>query len=90
MVFALVVLAALLAVAATLVVRPAWVLVALMVGLDVLWLLVNGPMEGEVLLRLTADHGVTVADLLVPATLPVLAYGALQQWLAASSRRRRH
>jgi len=27
------------------------------------WVLINGPVEGRVLLVLTPDHGITVADL---------------------------
>lgn len=39
-----------------------------------LWLLANNPVEGAVLLVVTADHGLTVADLLLPvAACPVLA-----------------
>ena len=77
-VVAFLVLLALLGTAAAAVIRPAWGLVALLLGLEALWVLINGPVEGEVLVRLTADHGITVADLLVPATLPVLAFAVLR------------
>lgn len=49
----------------------------------VIWLLVNGPVEGPVLVELTPDHGLTVAD------LPALAAGAVALALLVSSRRRR-
>ena len=47
---------------------------AAVVALDAVWIFVNGPLEGPVLLRLTGENGITMADLLVPATLPVLGY----------------
>jgi hypothetical protein len=34
-----------------------------LVAAAVIWLLVNAPVEGRVLLVLTPDHGITVADL---------------------------
>jgi hypothetical protein len=34
-----------------------------LVGAAVIWILINGPVEGPVLLTLTASHGITVADL---------------------------
>jgi hypothetical protein len=37
--------------------------VVVLAAVSVLWLLVNGPMEGPVLLTVTTDHGVTGADL---------------------------
>ena len=77
---ALLVLVALLGAAVAALVRPTWPLVALLLGLDALWVLTNGPIEGVVLVRLTADHGITVADSLVPATLPVLAYAVRRLW----------
>jgi hypothetical protein len=36
---------------------------ALLAGLSVLWLVVNNPMEGVVLVQLSAGHGITGADL---------------------------
>lgn len=36
---------------------------AVLAAIAVLWLLVNEPMEGSVLLRVTATHGLTAADL---------------------------
>jgi hypothetical protein len=42
--------------------------------LSVGWLLVNGPVEGLVLVRLTADHGLTGADLAGFAGLALAAW----------------
>ena len=41
---------------------------------SLLWLVVNGPMEGPVLLTVTAAHGVTGADLAGLAGLALAAY----------------
>jgi len=71
----LVVLAALLAAMTATVAHPNGALVSLLVVLDVVWLFANNPIEGPVLIYLSAGHGITFADLLVPASLPVLAYG---------------
>ena len=54
----------------------------LLAGLSVLWLLVNGPVEGLVLWELSSDHGLTAADL---AGLVGLAVAA---WRFAAVRRR--
>ena len=35
----------------------------LLAALSGLWLALNGPMEGDILLTITADHGLTAADL---------------------------
>jgi hypothetical protein len=37
--------------------------ILLLAGMSVLWLLVNGPMEGPTLLVVLPDHGLTGADL---------------------------
>ncbi|RYU10602.1 hypothetical protein [Nocardioides iriomotensis] len=42
--------------------------------LSVAWLLVNGPVEGLVLLRFTPDHGLTGADLAGLAGLALAAW----------------
>ena len=42
--------------------RRTWVAMAL-VAAAALWVLVNGPVEGPVLLVISPSHGVTVADL---------------------------
>jgi hypothetical protein len=47
----------------------------------VLWLRVNGPLEGYVLVTLGRDNGLTLADLLVPVEVLVIA--------AVSARKRR-
>ena len=39
------------------------------------WILVNGPVEGPVLLVLTSSHGITVADL--PALVAFVIAGVL-------------
>jgi hypothetical protein len=43
---------------------------ALVVG-AVIWVLVNGPVEGRVLFVIDRDHGITVADLLSVAAVLV-------------------
>jgi hypothetical protein len=42
--------------------RRRWLAVGL-AGAAVIWILVNRPVEGPVLLTLTHSHGITVADL---------------------------
>ena len=39
------------------------------------WILVNGPVEGPVLMTLTPDHGITVADL--PSAVALVTAGWL-------------
>jgi hypothetical protein len=48
--------------------------VALLAALSVLWLLVNHPMEGPVLLVVTARHGLTGGDLAGLVGLGLAAY----------------
>jgi hypothetical protein len=55
--------------------HPSGALVSVLVVLDVVWLFANNPIEGPVLVHLSAGHGITFADLLVLASVPVLAYG---------------
>lgn len=55
---------------------------AVLVVAAVLWLFVNGPVEGPVLVVFAPTHGVTVADLF--SVLAILLAGAL----LVSSRRR--
>jgi len=50
-----------------------WLAVGL-VGAAVIWMLVNGPVEGPVLLILTPSHGITVADL---PSLALIIIGAV-------------
>jgi membrane protease YdiL (CAAX protease family) len=45
-----------------------------LVVLGVLWLLVDGPVEGAILFRLSQDHGVTLADLLSVALFVVAGW----------------
>ena len=47
----------------------------LLAGLSVVWLVVNGSMEGVVLVSLSAEHGVTGADLTGVAGLGLAATG---------------
>ncbi len=56
--------------------RRRWVAVGL-VALAVVWVLVNGPVEGPVLLVLTQSHGVTLADL---GSLAALAVAGALYW----------
>jgi hypothetical protein len=42
--------------------RRSWLAVGL-IAAALIWVLVNGPVEGPVLLVLTPSHGITVADL---------------------------
>ena len=51
--------------------RPGAVVLAVV---SVLWLLVNGPVEGVVLLPVIADHGLTGADLAGLAGLALVAW----------------
>jgi len=57
-------------------------LAALLVVAAVIWVRINKPVEGEVLLELTSRHGVTTADLL---SVVMLAMAAVIAW---PSRRR--
>lgn len=42
--------------------------------MSILWLVVNGPMEGPVLVRLSGAHGITGADLAGVAGLGLAAF----------------
>jgi len=67
--------------------RPGLGPAALLAVACVTWLLLNGPLEGPVLLVLAAGHGLTLADLLVPcAALTMLVASARAR--AARKRRR--
>jgi hypothetical protein len=50
---------------------------ALLVVAAVIWVRINKPVEGDVLLELTSRHGVTVADLL---SLVMLAMAVVIAW----------
>jgi hypothetical protein len=54
--------------------RRRWLAVGLAAA-AVGWVLVNGPVEGPVLLILTSSHGITVADL--PAIVALVIAGVL-------------
>lgn len=74
----LIVLLVLVAVALLCAVRPrGWYLLVL-AFLSLAWLLVDDPVEGPGLLRLSASHGVTVADLAVPLAWALVAAGWLR------------
>ena len=51
--------------------------VAFLAALSLLWLLVNGPMEGPVLVEVTPGRGLTGADLAGLTGLALAAYRAL-------------
>ena len=50
---------------------------AVLAALSLLWLVVNDPMEGTVLLTFSAGHGLTGADLAGFAGLAIAAYRGL-------------
>jgi hypothetical protein len=57
----------------------------LLAGLSIVWLVVNGSMEGVVLVSLSAQHGITGADLTGVAGLGLAAYRAIP-WLRQRGR----
>lgn len=59
--------------------RSAWTVLAL----SVFWLGANGPVEGAVLWTLTADRGLTVADLLAAPAAALLLRWVLEPVLPA-------
>ncbi|WP_299037533.1 hypothetical protein [uncultured Pseudokineococcus sp.] len=65
---------------------PAAWSVGAVLAAGVAWWLVNGPVEGAVLVELAPGRGVTVADLLVPP----LAAVAAAAWLRARRRAAAH
>jgi hypothetical protein len=58
---------------------------ATLAGMSLLWILVNGPMEGPVLVVITRHHGITGADL---AGVVGLGLAAFQGVRAAQGRAR--
>jgi hypothetical protein len=50
----------------------------LLAAVSVLWLLVNGPMEGVVLVQVTENHGITGADLAGVAGVGLAGFRAYQ------------
>ena len=55
--------------------RPRRAAALLLLPASAAWVLFNGPIEGPILLTLSANHGLTVSDLL--AVLGVLVAGAV-------------
>jgi hypothetical protein len=49
---------------------------SLLAAVSLLWLVVNGPMEGDVLLGFTGDHGLTGGDLAGLAGLALAGFRA--------------
>jgi hypothetical protein len=62
--------------------------VAALAAVSVLWLLVDAPMEGPILITVTPTHGVTGADLAGVVGLALAAYRAVP--LHRRSRSREH
>lgn len=54
---------------------------AVLVVVAVLWVFVNGPVEGATLVVLSAQHGITVADLLSVVLLLVALYMVLSEYV---------
>lgn len=54
-------------------------LLALLGAANVMWVAENGPVEGPVLLSISSQHGVTLADLLTPVTLVLAGYLRLRR-----------
>jgi hypothetical protein len=48
---------------------PSWVWPIALMIVSVLWLFVDGPVEGPILLRFNDQHGLTASDLLTPLWL---------------------
>ncbi|MEJ5912947.1 hypothetical protein [Pseudokineococcus sp. 1T1Z-3] len=72
-----VVLSALVAATVLSLLRPGALAVLVVAAAGVAWWLVNGPVEGAVLLVVTRTNGLTVADLLVPPLLAVAVAAAV-------------
>lgn len=66
MFWALLVLAALLGSAWLVYRRPSTWAAAVLASLSLIWLVVNRPIEGPVLVTVAINHGITLADLLTP------------------------
>jgi hypothetical protein len=64
---------------------PVWPVVLIL--LCVVWLLVNKPLEGPVLVVVSRGHGITLSDLLAPAGM---AFAAVLLYRRSRSRRRTH
>ena len=55
---------------------------------SLLWLRVNSPMEGTVLLQVAVNHGVTAADLAGVAGLGLAAWRVAQWWVRKRAQER--
>jgi hypothetical protein len=64
--------------------RTTWVWPAVVIVLSAVWLLVNKPLEGPVLVVVSRGHGITVSDLLAPAGM---AFAAAVLYRHSRSRR---
>jgi len=73
------VLVSLLAATAVSVWHPEYWAVGAVVAAGIAWWLVNGPVEGAVLLEVSRGRGVTVADLLVPLLVAVAVVALVRQ-----------
>lgn len=80
-----VVLVSLLAATALSLRRPAPWSVGLVGAAGIAWWLVNGPVEGIVLVEVTPDHGLTTADLLVPPLVAVAVLALVRRNRRTSS-----
>jgi hypothetical protein len=64
--------------------RDTWLWPALLIVLCGLWLVVNKPLEGPVLVVISRGHGITLSDLLAPAGV---AFAAALLYRRSRSRR---
>lgn len=71
---ALAVLALLLASVVWAVIAPSYAVSAFCLGLAVLWVLVNKPVEGPVLLAFDKEHGATLSDIMSILSVLVAAH----------------
>ncbi|MFC5063273.1 hypothetical protein [Actinomycetospora atypica] len=60
--------------------RPRLVTAAVLVVLAVVWVFVNGPVEGPILYRIEEGHGITTADLLSVALVLVAGGLVVSAW----------
>jgi hypothetical protein len=64
--------------------RDTWMWPAVLILLCALWLVVNKPLEGPVLVVISRGHGITLSDLLAPAGM---AFAAVLLYRRSHSRR---
>ena len=65
---------------------PSWRSVGVLVAACCVWLLLNGPVEGPILWQVTADRGLTVADLLAPLVVGLATLRLLERQRAGAGR----